>query len=458
MSIGLRSFFFTIFRTVMQRILFVSYFDHARMGGQQSMLDLIRHLDRSRFTPLLLCPNRGELSEQAERLGCCVFTMPRYAIKPKNFSPLVQMVRAAMHLFVQQHIDIVHPDHERDAFVFGLAARLAGIPMIWHVRISQRTSLDGLNARLASAVISVSNGVQQQRFTHLHHRPQNGFKKEPQPASAPSPIPALAARTAHSKHYTIYNGVDCEQFTPVQDKASHRRALGLPTERRILGFVGQVKEGKGVFDVVRALGMMKTSHPTLLPLTLIIGSALDDSEQERLQKMIAEHDVQRDVVLLGQRQRIWEWMQAMDALILPSHEGIEGMGRVLAEAQACGVATIGSDITGVREVVGGGVGITIPPNSPVSIVAALAHLFAHPDELERLQIAGREAALLKYESTLHSYHVERVYDEVCDDARNTPRIDKPLIDKPRMAAGEDAHKRIHHRGMGELHETALLTA
>lgn len=104
----------------------------------------------------------------------------------------------------------------------------------------------------------------------------------------------------------------------------------------------------------------------------------------------------------------------MDVLILPSHEGVEGMGRVLAEAQACGVATIGSDITGVREIVPHGVGLRVRPQSPGSIAEALHAVFSQPTELVRLQNAGRAFALAHFDSKHHARSVEQAYHNVLD--------------------------------------------
>ncbi|MBL7990496.1 MAG: glycosyltransferase family 4 protein [Candidatus Kapabacteria bacterium] len=387
----------------MHRILFVSHFDHARMGGQKSMLDLIKHLDRTRFTPLLLCQERGELSAKAEALGCKVLTMPLLdSIKPKHLRHIATTIRTALRILEEEHITIVHPDHERDTFLFGIAAQIARIPLIWHVRLSEREKFDRINTALASSVICVSEGVAKERFgQNFSQSPQGRIKHD-------------IISEAHSKYRAIYNGVDCEYFKPVANKYGQRRLLGIPENRKILGFAGQIKEGKGVFELIEALRIMKTITPELLPLTLMLGTALEHEVEVRLQTAIAEAGLSEDIWQLGQREDIWQWMQAMDVLILPSHEGVEGMGRVLAEAQACGVATIGSDITGVREVVPHGVGLRVRPQSPESIAEALHTVFSQPMELVRLQNAGRAFALAHFDSKHHARNVEQVYHNVLD--------------------------------------------
>lgn len=380
------------------RILFVSHFDHARMGGQQSMLDLIKHLDRSRFTPLLLCQERGELSAKAEALGCTVLTMPLLdSIKPKHLPHITATVGHALRILKEERITIVHPDHERDTLVFGIAARLAGIPLVWHVRLSHREKFDRINTALASSVICVSQGAAEKRFGQEVH------------STRPVRTRSATASAANSKFCAIYNGVDGEYFKPTADKPQQRRLLNLPEGRKILGFAGQIKEGKGIFDLVEALRIMKSDTPETLPLTLILGTALEGDVELRFQAAIREAGLQDDIWQMGHREEIWQWMQAMDALILPSHEGVEGMGRVLAEAQACGVATIGSDITGVREVIPNGVGIRVQAGSPESIANALSTIFGCPSELARLQAAGLAFARAHFGSKHHARNVEHIY-------------------------------------------------
>jgi glycosyltransferase involved in cell wall biosynthesis len=72
------------------------------------------------------------------------------------------------------------------------------------------------------------------------------------------------ARFAHfpsAKKRTIFDGVDFSVFKPTDDKAALRNELDLPTDTFIVLFVGQVKAGKGIFDVLTAMNLLKASLP-----------------------------------------------------------------------------------------------------------------------------------------------------------------------------------------------------
>lgn len=90
------------------------------------------------------------------------------SIKPKHLRYIATTIRTALRILEEEHITIVHPDHERDTFLFGIAAQIARIPLIWHVRLSEREKFDRINTALASSVICVSEGVAKERFGQNH--------------------------------------------------------------------------------------------------------------------------------------------------------------------------------------------------------------------------------------------------------------------------------------------------
>lgn len=50
-------------------VLYATCRGNLQGGGQQSLLQLLTHLDRRQFRPTLLCPEQGELSDRAEAMG-----------------------------------------------------------------------------------------------------------------------------------------------------------------------------------------------------------------------------------------------------------------------------------------------------------------------------------------------------------------------------------------------------
>ncbi len=371
-------------RSARRRVCYVSHYRHMRMGGQRSMVALIRRLDRSRYEPLAVTPGPGELTQHLEELGCRVIHVPLCPIKPKLFLQVARNVKRLRRLFKAERVDIVHPDAERDAFVCGLACRSVATKMVWHVRLTRSHHLDRFNLAFADAVIGISEGVKQ-RFNEA---------------------PAIEA-----KYHTVYNGVDLDVFKPVADKGSVRRTFGLSQTAFTLVFVGQLKRGKGIFDLTAAVELLRDHGLTAEQFScLLIGAPADVDTSNDLQQDIVDRGIAGFVSVLPQQDNIQMWMQAADALILPSHEGVEGMGRVLFEAMACGTIAIGSNISGVKDAITGDSGVLVDAESPAAISSAVEGLLNSREERERLVRGGLARARSVFSIQRHAESVQQIYD------------------------------------------------
>ena len=365
-------------------VAYVSHFSTLKMGGQKSMSALIENLDRKIFRPYAIMPEPGELSQHLESMGCKCFYVPFTSLKPKNVFKYLRNLSAVRGIIRDNDIDIIHPDFERDAYLCGHAKNKTKAKMIWHVRLTLKKRIDAKIEKLADGIIGISDGVKQ-RFSGSAE-----FEK---------------------KYRTIFNGVDTDIFKPVEDRAELRKKLDLPKDRFILLFAGQMKEGKGILDIAEAARIIKDSIPTP-PLIILAGQVSDKDVFNKLLLKIENDDCSEIVTVLPPQTNIQEWMQAADALILPSHEGTEGMGRVMFEAMACGAVAIGTDISGVREAVDEKSGILIPERSPESIAETIIGLMKNPGFAANLSENGRKRAVEVFDIRRHAENVMEFYNYI----------------------------------------------
>ncbi len=367
------------------KVAYVSHFSHLRMGGQKSTVHLIENLDRSKIAPIGICPEQGELSEKMEAIACPCFFIPLYPIKPRHYVELITTYKMLRKLIVKEEIDILHPDRDADALICGLAKIGTPAKMVWHARVNAPHSSDRINFRLADGVIGVSTAASARfsAFADFDH-----------------------------KCRTIFNGVDTEVFKPVENKADIRLKLGLPTDKFILIFVGQITKGKGIYELAESMKIMKNDNTDNLPLLLYVGTPRSDGEGSRLVSFINDNELNDDVRIIPQQSNIHEWMQAADAQIIPSHEGVEGMPRVLYEAMACGTVGIGSDTSGVRETVTKDSGILVKENSPDDIAKTITMLMSDKELVRKLQAGGRRRAVENFGIRRHARQVEEFYEKI----------------------------------------------
>jgi glycosyltransferase involved in cell wall biosynthesis len=360
------------------RAAFVSHYTHLRMGGQRSMALLIEHLDRRIVEPLAICPGPGELTDHLAALGCPVVHIPLYPIKLRTLPRVWESASRFRALVRQRAIDILAPDAPRDALTCGLATLGTPAKLIWFVRLTGPDALDPLLERLADGFIGDSDATRA-RFSR-------------------------SARVT-ARYRTIVGGADLQRFSPPADRAALRRDLGIPQDRFVLLFVGQVTRPKGVMDIVEAVALLRAAPERPAPLLLLVGTPHPP-------EIAGEIGVQDGIRLLGQREDVHRWMQAADVLVSASHQDTEGMSRVLYEAMACGAVPIATDIRGNRDALTPETGVLVPERSPERLARAVTSLRADPGRLAALRANGVRRARETFDIKFHARGVEQFYTEL----------------------------------------------
>jgi glycosyltransferase involved in cell wall biosynthesis len=363
------------------KVAFVSHHPHLQMGGQRSMALLIEHLDRRVVEPLCICPGPGELTDHLTALGCPVVHIPLYRIKPRTLLPVWRSSRRIRALLNERAIDIVAPDAARDALTCGLAKLWTRTRMIWFVRLTSHDNLDPILERMADGFIGDSDDTRR-RFS--------------------------ASPRVTQRFRTVVGGADLRVFHPAEERAALRRQLGLPSDRFMLVFVGQVKRAKGVIDIVDALAMISGPRPLLV----IIGTPDPAGITTEIETRARAAGTWDDIRIVGQQARVAPWLQAADLLVSGSHQDTEGMSRVLYEAMACGAVPVATDIRGNRDALTPKVGVLVPERAPGKMAEAVTALLRDPARLRELREAGIRWARERFDIQLHARGVESFYLEM----------------------------------------------
>ncbi|MFH1131972.1 MAG: glycosyltransferase family 4 protein [Pseudomonadota bacterium] len=141
----------------------------------------------------------------------------------------------------------------------------------------------------------------------------------------------------------IYGGLD-ENLFHLRDRSEARAALGLKKTGRLIVFVGELKEAKGVFDLLEAfVGISKNEQDLSL---VLVG---DGEDRAACEARVAESGGK--VTLVGARplEEVALWMSAADTITLPSWN--EGTPNVLLEALACGRKVVATRVGGIPDLI-----------------------------------------------------------------------------------------------------------
>ena len=150
-----------------------------------------------------------------------------------------------------------------------------------------------------------------------------------------------------SKLVLLYNGVDKSIFFP-RDKSAVRKELGIPLDNKIILFVGNLKQEKGLDELAHAMRSLSEESESFLNVRLIIIG--EGPYRNRFRRTLKECDVEDKITFLGNlsSENVSNWMCASDVLCLPSYT--EGIPNVVIEALSCCVPVVATDVGGIPEI------------------------------------------------------------------------------------------------------------
>lgn len=195
-------------------------------------------------------------------------------------------------------------------------------------------------------------------------------------------------------------GVDLEGFHPMP-KATARAKLGVPTDGKLVMFVGRLETLKGIDTLIRAVYLLATSdHSWAADLRVqIIGGDVSESLDElggeiaHLLELARELGVQHQIEFLGSRRQseLPAYYGAADVVVMPSYS--ESFGMVALEAMACARPVVASRVGGLKYLVRDGeTGYHVREGMPEELAARLAELLSYEPKLEVMgQAACKEA-------------------------------------------------------------------
>jgi glycosyltransferase involved in cell wall biosynthesis len=335
------------------------------VGGAETLLvELVRRLDRDRFSPELCCLKR--LDPLGEVMAKEIPAFTGLLAGKYDVAVLWRLVR----LMRQRRIDAVVTVGAGDKMFWGrLAAWLAGVPVICsalhstglpdHVELSNR-----LLAPLTDAFIAVAQA---------HGR--NLAEQEGCPARKVRVIP---------------NGVDLERFHPGWPDRSLQKQLQLAPDTPVAGIVAALRPEKNHELFLRAAELICRRLPRAR--FLIVG---DGPQRDKLQSLAGELGVSEAVHFLGSRSDVPQVLSLIDVLVLTSH--MEANPISILEAMAAEKPVVATRVGSVAEtVVDGETGCLVAPGEPGELAERVIDLLSDRRRAAAMGRAGRERVIANW--------------------------------------------------------------
>jgi len=334
-------------------------------GGQVTVLNLARGLDRNDFEVAIACGGEGPLVEAAARIG--IRHVDVAMGKTRGAAPVGELAA----VMKRESFDVVHT-HGGVAGLFGrLAARRARVPAVVH-------TLHGIH------YLHYRNPFLKRALILLERRLSKTTDAVVAVSEADERQVLRLRLAAGEKVKLIRNGVAPPALPPGFDPAAKKRALGFGPGP-LVGAVSRLHRQKGLLHLVRAAALFGTLWPEAA-VAVVGGGPL----RESLEKETRKWGLGDRFRFLGERAGAPEILACFDVFVLPSLW--EGLPYALVEAAAASRPIAATAIDGVLEVVRDGeTGLLVPPANPEALSKAVLRLLGDPGLAGRLGRAAREA-------------------------------------------------------------------
>ena len=396
------------------RILFIGHSPYF-FGAEQSFLTLLEGLDRSRFEPVIALPGnapRGILQNRLDQRGIKTYIIDspqRWIDFAVNCHPLEGFVEEAYtvdayrDIILKENIDLVY-SNTITKISGALAARLCGVPHVYHVRevLENHPLSSAFTDETAFRIISF---LSEQVITNSVFV-ENYFK-------------SLCYR---DKIRAVYNAIDIAEFSKPAQALGFRAEIGVAGTTGLIGILGTVHSHKNHEDLIRALAIMHKRGTDAK--VVVIGHIIRDY-YDKLVQIMEQEGIKEKVIFVPFRDDIGKIIHELDTVVVCSLA--EPFGRTTIETMAAGIPVVATDTGASPEIVVDGVtGYLVPVHAPEQLADAIEKVLSDPEKAREMGSAGRRRVAEIFNVDRYVREIEAVLEEAASASRPQGDVADPV--------------------------------
>lgn len=373
---------------MMIKLLYVHYGDNWLRGSEICLLNLLKSLDKQRFTPVLWT-NNPQLHQQVQQLGM-TSELSEFGVllgwkgQRATLPQFCAQIDQAKALIDKHNIQLIHVNSGAPCQWMWWAAKRCRVPMLTQLH-SDYTLRDRLRLclHLSPHLVTVSEAI------------SDRLRREGYPSQ---------------HHSVVHNGIDTDALL-AQPRQCVRTRLGLAPDSKIIASVGSLIRRKGMDRLIEMLADLQRDYVHLV----IIG---DGPEKRALQQKAAELNISHQVHLVGEQKEVCGWLRGgVDLFVSGARD--EAFGLVLAEAALAGVPVIAPAVGGIPEVLQHQhSALLYNSHHPQQLMQCTERLLDDRALADRLRHQAHQRAITRFSLHANTGKLTRLYEELHEKTNN----------------------------------------
>lgn len=181
-----------------------------------------------------------------------------------------------------------------------------------------------------------------------------------------------------SKYFIINNGINLDNY--FNTKPIDRKLIDKNISQNdiLISMIGRFSEQKDQETLIKSMQFLNEIYKLIL---------LGDGDSTKEKKIVQELNLENRVYFLGYKSNIAEIVKSCDIAVLSSYW--EGLPLALLESMALGVPTLGSNVQGIKDIIGDD-GVVFERGNSKELAEKIEYYINNKDEYEKLSKLGIE--------------------------------------------------------------------
>jgi glycosyltransferase involved in cell wall biosynthesis len=371
-------------------------------GSDKTLLFLLKYLDKSRFTSVVILPSEGPLKIALENENIKVVIAPVLKLHRKMFS-----VKEIYNFLNDSKkavstMDILHKTHHFDIIYSNTLAVLLGINYarkrkikhIWHIheiiespKLIKHFFLKLIQIKANTKIIY--NSFATSKFWNIN---------------------SIIAR----KSVIILNGLESiKEILPEKEIQKIRLDFfNADSNEIVIALIGRINSWKG--QAILLEGFVELAKLNTNIKLVFIGSTPPNQDYlvADLHNKITECNITEKVAIIPFQENIADFWQSIDIAVVPSIEP-EPFGLVAVEAMLAKKPVVASNHGGLSEiVVNNETGLLVEPRNVNELIIALQKLIENEELRKSFGQKGYEKAIKEFSVEHYTKKIEGIFDAI----------------------------------------------